>query len=107
MVNIQDYRQRHSATVSYGMNNRPYASPKRRLPGKYTILANLVKNTPADGSADVTTLCNSVGKNARSMRAIISTAVARAYIEPIHPPHTTPQSYRLTPIGQLVKVALL
>lgn len=88
------------------MNHRSYALPTRGLPGKYTILADIVRNTPYDGDASVTDLCVGLGKNARSLRALISTAVTRAYIQPTMPPHTQGQRYRLTSIGKLVKYAL-
>lgn len=86
---------------------RLYASPAKPLPGKDTLLASVVINIPTHGFADVTMICNRAGKNPRSMRAIISTAVSRAYIEPVHPRHTVPQAYRLTAIGGLVKYALI
>jgi hypothetical protein len=87
-------------------NNRPYADPRHSLPRADTLLAAIVRSTPADGFADVAALCRSIGHEPRSLRALISTAVTRSYIEPVHPPHTSPQAYRLTPVGRLVKNAL-
>ena len=88
-------------------NRNPYGSPAKPLPGKKTLLAAVVLNTPTQGFADVSEICNRVGKNPRSMRSTISMAVSRQYIEPINPRHTIPQAYRLTSAGQIVKYALV
>lgn len=88
------------------MNHRSYAQPDRGLPARGTVLADIVLSLPDIGFATVNEICARVGHHQRSIPSILEMAKGRNYAKPRFVPRRTPQQYRLTQFGRLVKAQL-
>jgi hypothetical protein len=84
----------------------PYSRPGHDLPGANTVMADILRVTPANAFATINEICDRVGHHQRSIPPLIHMSVARGYMRPGRNRHTVPQLFQLTQVGVLVKNAL-
>lgn len=78
-----------------------------QMPLKGTLLADVLIHAPTQGFVTLPELADRIGRNKASLPTIIFRACKQELLERQNPKHFTPQGYRLSGRGAMLKYALI